>query len=50
MRENRTSGSEGGGMKPIISPYPYRQKSWRVKSEGPLSDGYLTEPYFARLV
>jgi hypothetical protein len=27
MRENRTSGSEGGGMKPIISPYPYRQKS-----------------------
>jgi len=23
MRENRTSGSEGGGAKPITSPYPY---------------------------
>ena len=23
MRENRTSGSEGGGTKPIVSPYPY---------------------------
>lgn len=23
MRENRQSGSEGGGVKPIISPYPY---------------------------
>jgi|ERR1051325_1058323 hypothetical protein len=30
MRENRLSGSEGGGMKPIISPYPYRQKRFRV--------------------
>ena len=23
MRENRLSGSEGGGTKPIASPYPY---------------------------
>ena len=23
MRENRMSGSEGGGAKPIVSPYPY---------------------------
>ena len=23
MRENRQSGSEGGGAKPIVSPYPY---------------------------
>ena len=23
MRENRQSGSEGGGTKPIVSPYPY---------------------------
>jgi hypothetical protein len=23
MRENRTSGSEGGGAKPIVSSYPY---------------------------
>jgi hypothetical protein len=23
MRENRQSGSEGGGTKPIASPYPY---------------------------
>jgi len=23
MRETRTSGSEGGGANPIVSPYPY---------------------------
>src|SRR2546425_5370815 len=23
MRENRQSGSEGGGANPIVSPYPY---------------------------
>ena len=23
MREIRTSGSEGGGLKPMSSPYPY---------------------------
>ena len=23
MRENRPSGSEGGGPNPIVSPYPY---------------------------
>src|SRR5438552_6751119 len=23
MREHRLSGSEGGGAKPIVSPYPY---------------------------
>ncbi len=23
MREIRQSGSEGGGAKPIVSPYPY---------------------------
>ncbi len=23
MRENRLSGSEGGGTKPIVAPYPY---------------------------
>ena len=23
MRETRPSGSEGGGAKPIVSPYPY---------------------------
>jgi hypothetical protein len=25
MRENRQSGSEGGGAKPIASPYPYHK-------------------------
>jgi len=25
MREIRPSGSEGGGAKPIASPYPYRR-------------------------
>ena len=25
MREIRQSGSEGGGTKPIASPYPYRK-------------------------
>jgi hypothetical protein len=31
MRENRLSGSEGGGAKPIDSPYPYigRQSRWK---------------------
>jgi hypothetical protein len=24
MREIRQSGSEGGGAKPIVSPYPYQ--------------------------
>lgn len=24
MRETRLSGSEGGGAKSIVSPYPYR--------------------------
>jgi len=24
MRENRQSGSEGGGANPIASPYPYQ--------------------------
>jgi hypothetical protein len=24
MRENRLSGSEGGGANPIASPYPYQ--------------------------
>jgi hypothetical protein len=24
MRETRTSGSEGGGTNPIVSPYPYQ--------------------------
>jgi hypothetical protein len=27
MRENRLSGSEGGGTKPIVSSYPYH-KAW----------------------
>jgi hypothetical protein len=32
MRENRLSGSEGGGTKPIVAPYPYvRLKARRVK-------------------
>ena len=26
MRENRQSGSEGGGTKPIASPYPYEKR------------------------
>ncbi len=28
MREIRLSGSEGGGTKPIASPYPYRKAFW----------------------
>src|SRR5207249_11786661 len=27
MRENRQSGSEGGGTKSIASPYPYRENA-----------------------
>ncbi len=31
MRENRLSGSEGGGAKPIVSPYPYYiSRPWRL--------------------
>jgi hypothetical protein len=26
MRENRLSGSEGGGANPIASPYPYNSE------------------------
>jgi hypothetical protein len=26
MRENRPSGSEGGGANPIVSPYPYLER------------------------
>ena len=33
MRENRTSGSEGGGVKPIISPYPYVRLKAQVVGE-----------------
>ncbi len=29
MRENRMSGSEGGGAKPIVSPYPYIRRQSR---------------------
>jgi hypothetical protein len=28
MREIRLSGSEGGGAKPIVSPYPYCKTSF----------------------
>jgi len=28
MREIRTSSSEGGGAKSIVSPYPYHQLKW----------------------
>jgi len=31
MREIRQSGSEGGGTKPIASPYPYREKSFKLR-------------------
>ena len=30
MRENRPSGSEGGGAKPIVSSYPYRHFAKRL--------------------
>ena len=30
MRETRTSSSEGGGSKPIDSPYPYSGGSRRL--------------------
>ena len=30
MRENRQSGSEGGGTKPIASPYPYEKESFGI--------------------
>ena len=30
MRENRLSGSEGGGAKPIATPYPYRRRQTAV--------------------
>ncbi len=34
MRENRQSGSEGGGAKPIASPYPYHiSRLWRLEPE-----------------
>jgi len=31
MREIRTSGSEGGGAKPIVSPYPYLDFGGRLR-------------------
>jgi len=43
MREIRQSGSEGGGTKPIASPYPYRKSflDWSAKhlsaSDAPVS-------------
>ena len=33
MRENRQSGSEGGGTKSIVSPYPYVRLKARVVRE-----------------
>jgi hypothetical protein len=34
MRENRLSGSEGGGAKPIVSPYPYSiSHLWRSEQK-----------------
>jgi hypothetical protein len=32
MREIRLSGSEGGGAKPIVSPYPYSMKGLSRKN------------------
>ena len=32
MREIRQSGSEGGGTKPIASPYPYQKIPTRISS------------------
>jgi len=29
MREIRQSGSEGGGTKPIASPYPYQKSQFK---------------------
>jgi len=34
MRENRLSGSEGGGTKPIVSSYPYH-KAWGEAERNP---------------
>ncbi len=34
MRETRLSGSEGGGAKPIASPYPYH-KAWGASPRKP---------------
>jgi len=36
MRETRTSGSEGGGSKPIGTPYPYHP---HAKKDGPQARG-----------
>lgn len=33
MRENRMSGSEGGGTNPIVSPYPYLMYSFRQRQD-----------------
>ena len=43
MRENRQSGSEGGGTKPIASPYPYKFSSTlRVETSQPAGIRVLT--------
>jgi hypothetical protein len=34
MREIRSSGSEGGGTKPIVSPYPYH-RAWGGAKRNP---------------
>ena len=34
MRENRQSGSEGGGAKPIASPYPYNSSFHTIEVAG----------------
>ncbi len=35
MRENRLSGSEGGGVNPIAAPYPYFIGPWPQDTTAP---------------
>jgi hypothetical protein len=46
MREIRQSGSEGGGTKPIVSPYPYFIRRERVASRLDLNDPRLLSGEF----
>ena len=52
MRENRTSGSEGGGAKSIASPYPYQRSLERLSQKISLSSWneilQLTEDHVSR--
>ena len=48
MREIRQSGSEGGGLKPMSPPYPYRE-SPVSKQHDHVEDSMIVAPWYRSL-